>query len=189
MSQYAYNPITTTIGSGLALPTATTPTTGLVGTTLNIPQVATPSVQSLKLNPTVGVDEAGNFKINAFGGNNISNTTTTPGTDSGGIGWNLDTLGTVFQGLNALSGLANAYLGFKNYGLAKDQFGFAKAATNRTIANQAKQINNAYDNAAQVAAGMIGGTDAYGNYGMTNQEVVDRYAAKAKEKHVDGSAI
>ena len=188
MSDYAYNPIATSVGTGLALPTTVTPT-GLAATTLSIPQVAVPSVQSLKLNPTVGVDANGNFKINAFGGNNLSNTTTTPSTNTTDIGWNLDTLGTAFQGLNALSGLANAYLGYKNYKLAKDQFGFAKAATNRNIANQAKIINNTYDNAAQVAAGMVGGTDSYGNYGMTDQAIVDRYAAKAKEKHVDGSAI
>lgn len=92
-------------------------------------------------------------------------------------------------GLQALSGLANAYIGYKNYKLARDQFGFEKAAMNRNIANQAKVINNTYDNAAQVAAGMIGARDSAGNYGMTNQEVVDRYAANAEKKHVDGSKV
>jgi hypothetical protein len=92
-------------------------------------------------------------------------------------------------GLEALSGLMNAFTGYKNYKLAKDQFGFTKAAFNRNLANQAKIINNTYDNAAQVAAGMIGGTDSYGNYGMVNQDIVDRYAAEAEKKHVDGSKI
>lgn len=105
------------------------------------------------------------------------------------FGWNNKTLGTVFGGVQALTGLANAYLGYKNYQLAKQQFGFQKGLANRNLANQAKIINNAYDNAAQVAAGMVGSRDSYGNYGMTNQAIVDKYAAKAKEKHVDGSAI
>lgn len=105
------------------------------------------------------------------------------------IGWNIPTLNAAFQGMNVLTGLANAYMGYKNYKLAKDQFGFAKAVTNRTIANQAKQINNQYDTAAQVAAGMIGSKDAQGNYGMTDQAIIDQYAARAKERYVDGSPI
>lgn len=105
------------------------------------------------------------------------------------FGWNTETLGTVFSGLNALSGLANAFLGYKNYKLAKDQFGFEKAAINRNIANQAKIINNTYNNAAQVAAGMVGGIDSQGNFGYTDPAIVERYAKKAEEKHVDGSRI
>lgn len=105
------------------------------------------------------------------------------------FGWNNKTLGTVFGGLQALSGLANAFLGYKAYGLAKDQFRYQKGLANRNLANQAKIINNTYDNAAQVAAGMIGSRDSSGNYGMTNQAIVDTYANKAKEKHVDGSPI
>ena len=97
--------------------------------------------------------------------------------------------------LQGLSGLSNAYMGYKNYKLAKEQFGFQKGLANRNLANQAKIINNTYDNAAQVAAGMIGGgsynpaTDTQGSFGMTDQAVVDKYAEKAKEKHVDGSPI
>ena len=77
----------------------------------------------------------------------------------------------------------------KNYELAQQQFKYQKGLANRNLANQAKIINNTYDNAAQVAAGMIGGKDVSGNYGFTNQAIVDDYAKKAKEKHVDGSAI
>lgn len=97
--------------------------------------------------------------------------------------------------LQGLSGLANAYMGYKNYKLAKEQFGFQKGLANRNLANQAKVINNTYDNAAQVAAGMIGGgsynpaTDTQGSFGMVDQATVDQYAKKAKEKHVDGSSI
>lgn len=105
------------------------------------------------------------------------------------IGWNTQTLAGIADGLEALSGLANAYMGYKNYQFAKDQFNFQKGLANRNLANQAKVINNAYDNAAQVAAGMIGGRDSSGNYGMTSSDIVNKYSNKAKEQHVDGSAI
>ena len=97
--------------------------------------------------------------------------------------------------LQGLGGLASAYTAYKGLQLAEDQFRYQKGLANRNLANQAKVINNSYDNAAQVAAGMIGGgsynptTDSQGNYGMTDQAVVDKYAQKAKEKHVDGSPV
>lgn len=97
--------------------------------------------------------------------------------------------------LQGLGGLAGAYTAYKGLQLAKDQFRYQKGLANRNLANQAKVINNSYDNAAQVAAGMIGGgsynpaTDSQGNYGMTDQAVVDKYAQKAKEKYVDGSPV
>ena len=97
--------------------------------------------------------------------------------------------------LQGMSGLASAYTAYKGLQLAKDQFRYQKGLANRNLANQSKIINNSYDNAAQVAAGMIGGgsynpaTDSQGNYGMTDQAIVDRYAQKAKEQHVDGSPV
>ncbi len=113
----------------------------------------------------------------------------TPSTSSSGFGFNTGTLGVVTGGLQGLSGLAQAFVGMKNYELAQQQFKYQKGLANRNLANQAKIINSTYDNAAQVAAGMIGGKDVSGNYGFTNQAIVDDYAKKAKEKHVDGSAI
>ena len=97
--------------------------------------------------------------------------------------------------LQGLGGLASAYTAYKGLQLAKDQFRYQKDLANRNLANQAKIINNSYDNAAQVAAGMIGGgsynpaTDSQGSYGMIDQAIVDRYAQKAKDKHVDGSPV
>ena len=97
--------------------------------------------------------------------------------------------------LQGLGGLASAYTAYKGLQLAKDQFNYQKGLANRNLANQAKIINNSYDNAAQVAAGMIGGgsynpaTDSQGSYGMTDQAIIDKYAQKAEEKHVDGSPI
>ena len=97
--------------------------------------------------------------------------------------------------LQGLGGLASAYTAYKGLQLAKDQFRYQKGLANRNLANQAKVINNSYDNAAQVAAGMIGGgsynpaTDSQGNYGTTDQAIIDRYTQKAKEQHVDGSPV
>ena len=126
----------------------------------------------------------------------IANTnTSTPSTSSSELGWNTGTFGAVASGLQGISGLAQAFVGMKNYELAQQQFKYQKGLANRNLANQAKIINNTYDNAAQVAAGMIGGgsynpaTDSQGNYGMTDQAIVDRYAQKAKEQHVDGSPV
>lgn len=102
-----------------------------------------------------------------------------------GMSWQ-DGLGLAAQGLQSLSGLYNAYTGYKNYQLAKKQFAFEKAAMNRNIANQAKIINNTYDNAANIAADMFGNRDAQG---MLSQEVKDKFAAHARSQHVDGSKI
>ena len=113
----------------------------------------------------------------------------TPQVADNSFGFNTNTLGAVTGGLQAFGGLASAYMGYKNYKMAKDQFGFQKGLANRNLANQAKTINNAYSNAAQVAAGMVGGRDTAGKYGLTDQALVDRYAAKAKEQYVDGSPI
>ena len=96
-------------------------------------------------------------------------------------------LAGIGMGIQGLSGLANAYMGYKNYQLAQEQFKFQKGLARRNLANQAKIINNTYDNAAQVAAGMIGGRDSSGNFGFTDQNIVDRYANAAKDKHVSGT--
>lgn len=144
-----------------------------------------------------GIDDSNSMlgSFNRYGGadsmyEDIANTNVpTPSTSSSGFGFNTGTLGVVTGGLQGLSGLAQAFVGMKNYELAQQQFKYQKGLANRNLANQAKIINNTYDNAAQVAAGMIGSKDAGGNYGFTDQAIVDDYAKKAKEKHVDGSAI
>ena len=144
-----------------------------------------------------GIDDSNSMFRSSSGYNgvdsmygDIANTNVpTPSTSSSGFGFNTGTLGVVTGGLQGLSGLAQAFVGMKNYELAQQQFKYQKGLANRNLANQAKIINNTYDNAAQVAAGMIGGKDVSGNYGFTNQAIVDDYAKKAKEKYVDGSAI
>lgn len=113
------------------------------------------------------------------------------GQDSGGF--SLGNFGQIASaGMGLLQGIAalrQAQMAEKQLGLAKQQFGFQKGLANRNIANQAKMINNQYDNAAQVAAGMIGSRNADGTYGMTDQAIINQYANNANAKHVDGSAI
>jgi len=65
---------------------------------------------------------------------------------------------TGLKGVQALSGLANAYMGYKNYGLAKDKFGFEKAAANRAIENQASEYNTGIQNAGEVGMSLAGNT-------------------------------
>lgn len=72
-----------------------------------------------------------------------------------GMNWDM---GDIAKGVEAASGLANAYLGYKNYGLAKDQFGFTKALANRNIANQASEYNTGLQNAGEVGMSLAGNT-------------------------------
>jgi len=74
---------------------------------------------------------------------------------NGGMNWDM---GDIAKGVEAASGLANAYLGYKNYGLAKDQFGFTKAMANRNIANQASEYNTGLQNAGEVGMSLAGNT-------------------------------
>ena len=130
-----------------------------------------------------------NWKSMPYNFENNNNSSNLNNINNSNLGWNTQTLAGIAGGLQALSGLANAYLGYKNYNLSKDMFNYQQGLANRNLANQGKIINNTYDNAAQVAAGMIGGRDNSGNYGMTSADIVNKYSNKAKEQHVDGSAI
>lgn len=103
-------------------------------------------------------------------------------------------LGGVLSGLTGLAqgagGLLNAYTGLKSLEMAKDQFGFQKALANRNLANQAKIINNTYDNAAIVSADLIGGgMDSSGRLRDTDTTTRNRVIQEGKKKHVDGSPI
>jgi hypothetical protein len=85
--------------------------------------------------------------------------------------------------LSGLTGLSNAYTGYKAYKLAKEQFAAEKGFANRNLFNQSKIINNTYDTASKAAAGVAG------SGGMVDPNVVAQYAQNAKEMHVDGSPI
>ena len=62
------------------------------------------------------------------------------------------------KGLQALSGLANALLGYKQYGLAKDQFAAEKGFANRNLQNQAQMYNQGLMNSANVGLALAGST-------------------------------
>ena len=103
---------------------------------------------------------------------------TTINGDSSGT---LNGLSTGLQGIQALSGLANAYTGLKGLGLAEDQFAFSKAGANKDVANQAKLINNNILNSAQVSNALAGNT-------LSDTQKTAALAT-AKSKYVDGSKI
>lgn len=134
---------------------------------------------------TLGTDDGYGRLYKSSGGSNINKAIP----KNSGWGFNADTLGAIAGGLQALTGIGNFFTGLQGLNLAKKQFNFQKGLANRNLANQAKIVNNSYDNAAQVAAGMIGSRDANGNYGFTRQDIVNDYARRAREQHVDGSPI
>lgn len=59
------------------------------------------------------------------------------------MSWNKSTSGwnTFSNVLGGISGLANAFTGFKQLGLAKDQFSWQKDVFNTNLLNQANLIN------------------------------------------------
>ena len=132
-------------------------------------------------NPGQLTDSFGNGLVQSNTGGNWGNITGMVGAGAG-----------ILQGL---SGLTSAYSAYKGLQLAKEQFKYQKGLANRNLTNQAKIINNSYDNAAQASAGLIGGgsydptKDTQGSYGMTDPAIVERYAQEVKKKYVDGSPI
>lgn len=62
-----------------------------------------------------------------------------------------DRVGQIGQGIQALTGLANAYMGYKQYGLAEDQFDFQKGLANRNLVNQTKAYNTNYMDKKKIA--------------------------------------
>ena len=65
-------------------------------------------------------------------------------------------LENISKSISALSGLANAFTAFKNYGLANKQFNFEKQAYNTNLANQTQMINNDYINRAKIGLALSG---------------------------------
>lgn len=81
--------------------------------------------------------------------------------------------------MSGLAGLGNAYLGYKNYGLANKQLNLTRNVANRNIANQGQLINNEILEKAKSEAYMKGltGVDA------------DAYINEAKKGFVNVSAL
>ena len=108
-----------------------------------------------------------------------------------GVDWfgQFGVLPTIGLGLQGLAGLGDFWMGLNNYNLAKDAYNFQKALANRNLQNQGKLINNTYDTAANTGAGLIGGVDAYGNYGSINNDILTAQNEQAKKQYVDTSYI
>ena len=79
------------------------------------------------------------------------------------------------------SSLGNAYLAYKNYGLAKDTYKDNKAMANRNLANQAKMVNADIMNRNSVGL-------ALGGAAMSPEQRAAA-TATARNNRVDGSAI
>ena len=98
--------------------------------------------------------------INSFVPNTFNYGTSSPnnasGTSIGDKGFKLEDLESLFKGASALSGLANAFTAYKNYGLANKQFDFEKQAYNTNLANQTQMINNDYINRAKIGLALSG---------------------------------
>jgi len=90
-----------------------------------------------------------------------------------------------FQGigsiLGGLGGLAQAYIGSQQLGLAEDSLDFQKGAFNKNMANQAQMVNSSLKNRYENISNMAGAGRTSRNYGT-----IDKYVA---DRGVDGGAI
>jgi len=127
---------------------------------------------------TLGADQASGYGLEA--GTYTPEQLNVAGNKLGTPNTGLD-LKTGLAGVQAAAGLLNAYTGLQGLGLAKDQFGFKKASTNRNVANQAKLTNNSILNSAEVGNSLAGST--------MNDAQRTASLAKAKSRFVDGSKI
>ena len=75
--------------------------------------------------------------------------------NSGLAGW-ANLVGAGSGIMSGIAGIGNMINSFNAMDLARDQYNFQKRLANRNIANQAKIINNTYDNAANVATALSG---------------------------------
>lgn len=125
--------------------------------------------QNIGVSPITQAQQAGN--INTFGGNDIL----------GDIGQ--DSPSMLIPGLQALSGAANAYTGYKMLGLGEDQFERSKQEYNRELANQGMAYNT------QLEAGARGGMGDSGNYANDPQGFETALSAYVADRSVDTTAI
>jgi hypothetical protein len=85
-------------------------------------------------------------------------------------------IGSTLQGLG---GLASAYMGYKQYGLAKDAFNFNKGLANRNLATQGQLLNQEmYDRKARALAGS-----------SLSPEEKARELEEVKNKYIDTTPI
>lgn len=102
-----------------------------------------------------GIQSSGLGSILRSNNTTVSIPTNTSNSTSGLFG-NSGLFGSVGGALQGLGALANAYTGYKNYQLAKDQFGFEKALAQTNLANQADLINEQRSKASDVGLALAG---------------------------------
>lgn len=69
---------------------------------------------------------------------------------------NKDMLSGIGSGIQAAAGLANAFVGYKNYQLGKDRFALESQLAKANYTNQAQSYNSAVDRGASVTQGLAG---------------------------------
>ena len=74
---------------------------------------------------------------------------------SDGLNWG--TMQGWGQMLGGIGDIGKAYMAYKNYGLAKDQFDFSKQYANRNLENQAVTVNAALDSKQRARGGVGSG--------------------------------
>ena len=117
--------------------------------------VTTPSTSQFLEPVGSGVDLTGFGDFNIGGGNQGRGGSPFLSKVFGGEGQQ----GYLIPGLQTLSGLANAYTGYKALGLAEDQFNFAKNQSNRDFTSQAQTYNTELEDRQRARLSQTGGYD------------------------------
>jgi hypothetical protein len=88
-----------------------------------------------------------------------------------------DDKGFLIPGLQTASGLANAYTGYQNLKLGRDQFDFTKTAARENFGRQAQQYNTLQENAY---GRTLKGTGKYENDPEGFKQALSAYVEKNK---------
>jgi len=135
---------------------------GFSGQAVNLPSAGTPSITGGSLNyggqlGSVPLDQGfdTNANVSSLMGGNSNAAGPMAGLGGGGFnipnaqpglmekvtGGDYGSLQGWGQMLGGIGDIGSAYMAYKNYGLAKDQFAFQKDVTNRNLANQSSITN------------------------------------------------
>ena len=82
--------------------------------------------------------------------------------------------------ISAGSSLMDAYTGFQNLKLAKQQFGYEKGLGNRNVFNQGTLANNSMDNANNVGLALAGNTMTSGQKAASRKDTLGRHVNVSK---------
>ena len=102
-----------------------------------------PNTGSLNLQTSLSNTDFGGFSTPGFSGNDI------PSKPFSFADWGSKNKDLINGGVGIANSLANAYFGWKNLGLAKDQFKFQQDSWNKNFANQVTTTNNQLEEKAR----------------------------------------